>query len=258
MPMPHAYRAPRTHGRGFSLVELLVVIGIIGLLVALLLPVLSKVRHAARATQCLINLQQWGQAYQAYIDANHGHSLSAGPYPDRLDKGVPPMWWELLQPHHPETKRTLLCPEATEAANETPRNAFQAWGPWRVWDSPSVLRATVVGSYGFNGFLGEWVSAKPTEPMPSPQTYLPRGQSSLIPLIFDCAYLETYPRDTDPALLYYHGAPLDGMSLVALDRHRTGVNVVFVDTHAEYVASEDLWKLKWSKDFAPKQVTIPR
>jgi prepilin-type N-terminal cleavage/methylation domain-containing protein len=48
----------RSRHRAFSLVELLVAIGIITLLLAMLLPVLSRVRHAGRATKCLANLQQ--------------------------------------------------------------------------------------------------------------------------------------------------------------------------------------------------------
>jgi prepilin-type N-terminal cleavage/methylation domain-containing protein len=54
----------------FTLVELLVVIGIIGVLVAILLPALSRVRETANAAVCKSNLRQMGLAMQMYADNN--------------------------------------------------------------------------------------------------------------------------------------------------------------------------------------------
>lgn len=58
--------------RAFTLVELLVVIGIIGLLIAILVPALSKARSQAVRTTCMANLQQIGQVWHMYANENDG------------------------------------------------------------------------------------------------------------------------------------------------------------------------------------------
>ena len=66
---PHERRVIRTHRRGFTLVELLVVISLIALLVTLILPAVQQAREAARRIHCRNNLRQMGLALASYNDA---------------------------------------------------------------------------------------------------------------------------------------------------------------------------------------------
>jgi prepilin-type N-terminal cleavage/methylation domain-containing protein len=68
-PSPKSSRAARR--AGFTLVELLVVIGIIALLISILLPALNKARIAAQETACLANVRQIGLGILAYASDHH-------------------------------------------------------------------------------------------------------------------------------------------------------------------------------------------
>ena len=69
-PCPRPVRRRRCSA--FTLVELLVVIGIIALLMSILLPTLGRVREQASAIKCASNLRQVGQAFHMYANENKG------------------------------------------------------------------------------------------------------------------------------------------------------------------------------------------
>lgn len=66
--------------RGFTMIELLVVVSIIGLLAALLMPAITLVRDAADQTNCLSNLRQYGVASLTYSVDNDGFAIQIAQY----------------------------------------------------------------------------------------------------------------------------------------------------------------------------------
>ncbi|MBA4066371.1 MAG: hypothetical protein C0501_22190 [Isosphaera sp.] len=88
--------------RGFSLIELLVVLAIVGVLVALTLAAVQRVREAARRTDCLNRLRQQGLAVLHY-ESVHGRlppGAVQGPFPELgVPAGAGHGMWVFLLPH---------------------------------------------------------------------------------------------------------------------------------------------------------------
>src|SRR3954470_17396810 len=59
--------------KAFTLVELLVVIGIIAVLISLLMPALSRTREHGNRIKCISNMRQIGMAFQSYLHENKLH-----------------------------------------------------------------------------------------------------------------------------------------------------------------------------------------
>lgn len=111
LPLPG--RSPRP--RGFTLVELLVVIGIIAVLTAILFPVVAGARGKARQTQCLSNVRQITQAMLVYA-AEHENRLPPCTYERPASRYSLPWepvinmnWWDVMLPML-RTESVLFCP----------------------------------------------------------------------------------------------------------------------------------------------------
>jgi prepilin-type processing-associated H-X9-DG protein len=76
--------------RAFSLVELLVVLGIIGFLIALLLPSLAGARESARRVKCLATLRGISQAAELHVIAHGGYLPAAGHHWDLIGDQLDP------------------------------------------------------------------------------------------------------------------------------------------------------------------------
>jgi len=103
---------------GFTLMELLIVVGVVAILLSLILPAVSHARSEARKTMCLTNLRQIGQSFSMYLDG-HGQIYPCAQDPVAAEqniwlwmgRGWRPFLEPFIQSHIDEIEPSVLwCP----------------------------------------------------------------------------------------------------------------------------------------------------
>ncbi len=259
--------------RGFTLIELLVVISIIALLMAILMPTLSRVRRQAKAVACQQQLGQWGKMFMMYTMDNNGYFMRGWVSNQSSPKQQTNDYWiNALRPYYKKQGGIMLCPMATKPrididGNATgARNPFAAWGKVAkgdTWAQNPPLRYIEgdYGSYGINMYVYD-------PPVGTDNSWYTVGipdfdklawrtpnvkNANRVPLFLDSAHLQTAP-------LAVHSPPeysgdqsnaygKETMQHVCQDRHDGYVNGVFLDFTVRKIGLKELWKLKWSRNF---------
>ena len=222
---------PRRHTRAFTLVELLVVIGIVAVLIAILLPVLGKARAQANRVACLSNIKQLGAAILMYCNDNDGYfptcawwdeGLAYKPYPEdwvhwQANRSLDDSAIAKYVGRGEQLKNLLRCP-ADRFDGRKPRNGITpGQGPYLYSYAMNFGAASNLRVYpGRRTKITQW-----------------RAPARKLLLTENCEPANFAPVWGSNQLAPRHGTGRSGGQVIA-----TRASMLFFDQHAESVSDE--------------------
>lgn len=241
---------------GFTLIELLVVIAIIALLMAILMPALSRVKKQAQMVTCRARLREWGLVFKLYTDDYDGYFNEGWAYTQHHSGGTDEMglWMNALRPYYKDNWDMLKCPTATRLVESA-----ADWGTFKAWfrDVDMVGGGSYVyeGSYSINSWTNYTLEGRDTS---RPDPYFWKNvQSSArrneIPVFGDSTWHDAWPQKQDnPPVdpdVFGWGSPgtTDEMCHFCINRHNGFINILFMDWSTRKVGLKELWRLRWHR-----------
>ncbi|HSW00956.1 MAG TPA: type II secretion system protein [Sedimentisphaerales bacterium] len=273
------HRSSCINPSGFTLIELLVVISVIAVLMAVLLPALSRARKQARAIICQSRLRQWGMALAAYTETNQGR------FPSAMGVGFDGIW--LLRgaflsgkdPNDPQdslhrfhTRDIACCPAATQPsanrkfgtlnyiggggvggfASSFPvyrisGSAGSAFTAWEITTPGPPFR----GSYGLNQWLSKGFNESMMARLGMNLDVLSLRGRAKIPVLLDAVSPGAAPTGWDGPMTPDGGSGFLLMANFVTNRHGDFANALFLDWSVRKVGLKELWTLYWCREFNP-------
>ncbi|MGD0085616.1 MAG: prepilin-type N-terminal cleavage/methylation domain-containing protein [Verrucomicrobiota bacterium] len=220
----------------FTLIELLVVISVIGILAALVLPVLSQAKKRAQRIQCVGNLRQLGVGLQVVVASDHAYPL--------LFENTNGVWIKTV---------------AIEGLGlSQPITDYIVTGVWRcpspvLWLRPDTNLLAICYGYNSGGVVSDENADDNFGLGGRPSTQTPLKDSEVLNPSEMMAIGDVFTQR--PALTR---ESVYGLALLAYQRHQGRANVVFCDGHVEsptlnflFVDTSDAALSRWNLDHQP-------